>query len=430
MNVNADNEVLFEEEKKNEMKKARRKGFIVGLAVMCVAIILLLIIDAVAATLVFSRLRVQTNSAIAMDEDGNIPYTEKIEILKDAIKNYFYLSDVTDEQLEDGMYKGLLESLDDVYSVYYTADELNEMLSDSQGIYYGIGAYVSLDTETTLPKISGIIANTPAERAGLRANDIIYEIDGESTYGLSLSEAVDRIRGEIGTEVELGIVRMGEADVIYVPVTREKVESPTVNYEMYDDGMAYIQITEFDDVTTNQFGLYLDEAKAEGMQGLILDLRGNPGGNLDVVVDIADYFLDTGDMIVYTLDKAGNREDYVSRHRCAVNVPLVVLVDMNSASASEILSGAIKDHEKGTLVGTTTYGKGIVQQIMPLTDGTAIKLTISAYYTPNGNNIHGIGIEPDVTVEFDAESYYDEENPVDNQLEKAKEVLAEQLKSQ
>lgn len=346
----------------------------------------------------------------------------KIKALEEAIDKYFYLHEVTDEELQDGLYRGLLTALDDPYSEYYTAEELSSMMEHSKGIYYGIGAYVQLDTNAGIPKISGVIEGSPAEEAALRAEDLIYEVDGVSTYGLSLTEAVSMIKGPEGTNVELTLVREGESDYVKVTLTRRRVESPTVKFVMLDDWMAHIQITEFGDVTVDQFAEALATAKEYGAKGLILDLRGNPGGNLSAVVDICNMILPRG-MIVYTEDKAGKREEYKSDGKHELNMPLVVLVDTNSASAAEIMAGAIKDYGIGVLVGTTTFGKGIVQQIIPLQDGSAIKLTISAYYTPNGNNIHGIGIEPDVVCEFDSEAYYGSEERPDNQLEMAKEVL-------
>lgn len=346
----------------------------------------------------------------------------KLQNLEATIHKYFYLDEVTGEELSDGIYKGMLAALDDPYSEYYTAEELNDLMNQTQGVYYGIGAYVSQDVTTDLPKISGVIEGAPAEAAQLRANDIIYEVDGESTYGLSLNEAVALIKGEEGTEVVLTIIREGESDYLKIPVTRAKVESPTVNFEMLDETTAYIQIVEFDDVTVDQFAEALAMAKGSGMEGLIIDLRGNPGGSLNSVVDIARMLLPEG-LIVYTEDKYGERVEYSCDGKRAFEQPLVVLTDMNSASASEILAGAIQDYGIGTLVGTTTFGKGIVQQVIPFTDGSAVKITISSYFTPKGRNIHEIGIEPDVLCEFDGEAYYNSENPVDNQLEKAKEVL-------
>lgn len=357
--------------------------------------------------------------------DANM--VEKLQILEKMIEQYYYLGEVTDEDFKDGVYKGLLSALKDPYSEYYTAEELASMMEQSEGIYYGIGAYVSIDSATGLPKISGVIKDSPAEAAELRANDLIYEVDGTSTYGLSLTEAVAMIKGPEGTEVNLTLIREGESDYLEIALTRQRVESPTVEFSMEEDHMAYIQVAEFDDVTVDQFAEALAMARGSDAKGIILDLRGNPGGNLNAVVDMCRMILPEG-MIVYTEDKNGERTEYKCDGTKELELPLVVLVDMNSASAAEIMAGAIKDYGIGTLVGTTTFGKGIVQQIMPFRDGSAIKLTISAYYTPNGNNIHGIGIEPDVVCQFDGEAYYASEDHPDNQLEKAKEVLREKMK--
>lgn len=351
---------------------------------------------------------------------------EKLETLEEVIEEYYYRDeDIDIDAMIEGMYAGVVDSLGDPYSVYYTEEEWQEMITETEGIYYGIGAYVSLDTTTGFAKISGIIANTPAEQAGLRENDIIYLVDGETTQGYELSEVVAMIKGEEGTIVHLTIYREGEPDYLEIDVTRRKIESPTVTYEMYDNGVGYIQITEFDEVTLDQFAEALSVIKGSNAKGLILDLRSNPGGSLPVVVDIARLILPKG-LIVYTEDKYGDRDEYNCDGKNELQIPLVVLVNGNSASASEILAGAIKDYHKGTLIGTTTFGKGIVQRILPLTDGTALKLTISSYYTPNGNNIHGIGIEPDIVCEFDSDAYYDE--GVDNQLERAMQEIEKMIK--
>ena len=351
---------------------------------------------------------------------------EKLEALEQVIDKYYYKDeDIDVEEMTEGMYSGLVASLGDPYSVYYTEEEWQQMMADTEGIYYGIGAYLQLDTATGLARINGVIANTPAEEAGLRENDIIYQVDGEMIQGLDLSEIVSRIKGEEGTTVHLTVVREGETDYLEFDVERRQIESPTVNYEMYDNGVGYIQITEFDEVTTDQFTEALAVIKGSGAKGLILDLRSNPGGSLPVVVDIARAILPKG-LIVYTEDKYGKREEYTCDGKKELDIPMVVLINGNSASASEILAGAIKDYDKGTLIGTTTFGKGIVQRVLPLTDGTALKLTISSYYTPKGNNIHGIGIDPDIECEFDGEAYY--ERDVDNQLERAKQEIEKMIK--
>ena len=349
----------------------------------------------------------------------------KVDKLVNTIRRQFYLREVTDEELTEGIYKGLLEALDDPYSEYYTAEEFEEQMSSYEGVYYGIGAYISLDEATNLPKIASVIKGTPAEEVGLHNNDLIYMVDGTKTYGMKLDEAVGMIKGPENTEVKLTIIRSGEQ--MEIQVTRRRVETPTVESKMLENDMGYLQIASFDDVTYKQFMTALSELKESGMRGMILDLRANPGGNVDTVVEIARNILPEG-LVVYMEDKSGKRVNYNCKGDNELDVPLVVLVDMNSASASEILAGAIQDHKKGTLVGTTTYGKGIVQSVIPNKDGSAIKITVSSYYTPSGRNIHKIGIEPDVICEFDGQSYYNSENPVDNQLEKAKEVLSEMMK--
>ena len=348
----------------------------------------------------------------------------KLQLLEDYIDKYYYLEEVGNEELQTGIYKGMMDALGDPYSVYYSAEELDAFMQQTEGTYYGIGAYMSLDAETGLPLVTGVIPGTPAEAADIRPNDLVYEVDGVSIYGKSLDEAVALIKGPEGTSVTLTLVRESADDFLEITLNRAKVETPTVSLTMFENDMAYIEIQEFDDVTVDQFAEALAEAKGSGMKGLIIDLRGNPGGSLTAVTDICEMILPEG-MIVYTEDKSGHRDEYKCDGKRELKVPLVVLTDGNSASASEIMAGAIKDHGIGTLVGTTTFGKGIVQQIVPFRDGSAIKITISAYYTPNGNNIHGIGIEPDVECPFDGEAYSGSEDHPDNQLEKAKEVLAE-----
>ncbi len=350
----------------------------------------------------------------------------KLEAIEEVIEKYYYQEeDINTDGMIEGMYAGVVASLGDPYSVYYTAEEWKEMMQETEGIYFGIGAYISLDKTTGFGKINGVIENTPAQDAGLRENDIIYKIDGESAQGLDLTEIVSRIKGEEGTTVHLTIYREGEKDYLEMDVVRKQIESPTVNYEMLENNIGYIQITEFDDVTVNQFEEAMQAVQGAGAAGLILDLRSNPGGSLSAVVDISRQLLPEG-LIVYTEDRSGERVEYSCDGDREIRMPLVVLVNGNSASASEILAGAIKDYGKGVLIGTTTFGKGIVQRILPLTDGTAIKLTVSAYYTPKGNNIHNIGIEPDIVCEFDGDAYYDD--GYDNQLDMAVKELSKLMR--
>lgn len=348
---------------------------------------------------------------------------QKMEILEEMIGEY-YLEDVDAQALEEGIYRGMISALDDPYSTYYSEEELEELQNKTEGIYYGIGARVSIDEETLLPRIASVISDTPAEEAGLMANDLIYKADDTLLQGMDLSSAVALIKGDEGTYVHLTIIREGESGYLEFDVERRKLNNETVTYEMLEDNIAYIQIQEFDDITLDQFTDALATCRGKGMEGLILDLRGNPGGNLSTVCDICRLMLPEG-LIVYTEDKNGEREEYTCDGSHEMEEELVVLVDGNSASASEILAGAVKDYGIGTLVGTTTFGKGIVQRIMRLSDGSAIKLTVSNYYTPNGNNIHKVGIEPDVEVPFESEPYL--EDGTDNQLNAALEVLKEKM---
>lgn len=368
--------------------------------------------------------RGNASSGIQSENTGSITDVnvgKKLAVLEETIGKYFW-KDVEEETLEDGLYRGLLDSLDDPYSVYYTSEELIALQQQTEGIYYGIGAYIQ-DGDAGYVQISRVIKNTPAEESGLMQGDYIYKVNDEDMQGKDKTYVVSKIKGEEHTFATITVIRENVAEPIDISVERRKIESPTVEYEMYDNGMAYIQITEFDLVTTGQFESAYNQAKAEGMKGLIIDLRSNPGGNLSTVCDISRMLLPKG-MIVYTEDKYGKREEYTCNGENRIEVPLVVLTNGYSASASEILAGAVKDYGIGKLVGTTTFGKGIVQKVIDLSDGSAIKLTVSSYFTPKGNNIHGIGVEPDVEVQFDAELY---KNGTDNQLEKAKEVLNDMM---
>ena len=412
-------------------ERGSRKGLFLGGVIAGISVALLVVAICYLGFYVQGLVNYNGNTDDALGaEEGNAidsGMVSKLKALEDTIEKYFYLGETTQEQLQNGIYKGMLASLGDPYSEYYSAEELNALMQQTEGVYFGIGAYVSLDTVSGLPKIAGTIAGAPSEEVGLRTNDLIYEVDGTATYGMTLTEVVSLIKGPENTTVNITIVREGASDYLDFTVTRRKVESPTVEYSMLEEGMAYIQVKEFDSVTVGQFENALASARRDGMKGLILDLRANPGGSLNAVVEMSRMILPKG-MIVYTEDKNGKRSEYTCDGTRELEVPLTVLVDMNSASASEIMAGGIKDYELGTLVGTTTFGKGIVQQIMPFSDGSAVKLTISAYYTPKGNNIHGIGIVPDVVCEFEGEKYYGSNGELDNQLDKAKEVLRELMK--
>lgn len=421
------------EQTEKKLKKKSRKTFLLGVLVgalltLVVSIAALVISDVVTIKRYRKEAAQEKNDEKDTDEEIksiiNTDTTIKMSLIEKEIKDNYY-KDVDMKALQEGVYYGMMDSLGDPYSTYYSQEEIEEVMEESEGIYYGIGAYVSFDTEKDVAVISGIISGTPAEEAGLQADDIIYKVDGVETLGMSTNDVVNLIRGEEHTKVIVTVIREGEDDFLDIEVERRKIESPTVNYEMKEGDIGYIQITEFDDVTTDQFTEAMAVLKGQGMKGLILDLRSNGGGNFSTCVDIAQQLLPEG-LIVYTEDKYGEREEYYCDGKREFDKPLVVLVNGYTASASEILTGAIKDYGIGTVMGTTTFGKGIVQAILSLRDGSAIKVTISRYFTPSGKNIHEIGIEPDIEVKYDSEAY--KKDGTDNQLEAAMEEINKQLK--
>lgn len=413
-----DSEQTFRE---MEIKETKNKYYWGGVISGLLVALVLMILFQVGGSIIGTTKNSGTNSGTSTGQETVVTKSveRKMQMLEESIGEY-YLEDYDSAALEEGIYKGMIDSLGDPYSTYYSKEELEEVQNSTEGIYYGIGAYIALDKETEGGRITQVMEGSPAKEAGVMDNDVIVEVDGENVLGLSLQEIVSKVKGPENTQVVLTLYREGETEYIERTVTRKKIESPTVEYELFDNQIAYIQITEFDSVTTDQFIEALNQAKADSMKGLILDLRNNPGGNLSDVIAIAREILPEG-LIVYTEDKYGERKEYSCDGTKEINVPMVVLVNGYSASASEILAGAIKDYRKGTILGTTTYGKGIVQKIFTNVDGSAVKLTISHYYTPNGADIHGVGIEPDETLELDSEAYL--KDGTDNQLERAKEIL-------
>lgn len=351
---------------------------------------------------------------------------KKIEGLIELIEKEYYKDDIDYEALENGILHGLMDAVGDPYTRYYSPEEFASFMEDTTGKYSGIGAYVTYDETLKYPVISKPIPGSPAEEAGLMPQDVLIAVNGEDIYDIGdLDAAVGLIKGEEGTMVNVTIMRGENKEKLSFDIERRKITVETVVYKMLDDDIAYLQITNFDTVTGMQFLKAKTALEKEGFKGLILDLRGNPGGSLSTVVQIANQMLPKG-LITYIEDKYGNRDEYSSTGKNEIDFPMVVLIDGGSASASELLSGAIQDYKIGTLIGTKSFGKGIVQDVIRLEDGSAIKITTSSYYTPNGRNIHGTGIEPDITIEFDADAYA--KDGYDNQLEKAKEVLRTMIK--
>ena len=346
-----------------------------------------------------------------LDED----VAQKIAEVTSYIDLYF-TGEYDDETLQDGLIHGLVEALGDKYSVYYNAEEYEDFMVSNTGSYAGIGAGLSQDSSTNVVTITKVYEGTPAEEAGLLAGDqILYADDVEATT-VELSDLVSHIRGEEGTTVTLKIYRSSTDETFTVDVERKNIVLPSIEYNMMDENVGYIQITQFQTDTDEQFELALNDLEQQGMEKLIVDLRDNPGGLLDSVVNILDVILPKG-TVVYTEDKYGNQTTYSSDANC-IDYPMAVLINGNSASASEIFAGAIKDYEYGTLIGTTSFGKGIVQSIFQLSDSDGLKITTANYYTPNGNFIHGVGIDPDIELEyeFQGEEGATYEQSLDNQL--------------
>lgn len=318
----------------------------------------------------------------------------------DSVMDYFYFEDVDEQKAKDSIYKAYLSSYGDKYTVYYTADEYKRLMESTNGKFYGIGAVCQLSDEGGIILVD-VYETGAGYKAGLRTGDRIVQVDGTDVTDKDLSSAVALVKGEKGTSVTLKVVR--DAQTIEYTVIRDEVEIQTVSYAMTEDYVGYIRIAQFEDVTARQFEAAVEDLKSQGVKGIVVDIRNNPGGLLTSVVSMLKYILPEG-LIVYTEDKAGNRREYSGNDNQELDMPLAVLVNGNSASAAEIFAGAIQDYEKGTIIGTQTYGKGIVQTVKPLTDGSAIKLTTAKYFTPKGQDIHGKGVTPDKTVEYDAAS--------------------------
>ena len=322
----------------------------------------------------------------------------KLDRLNALIEKYYLYEDEIDKDaLVEGIYSGYAGALGDPYTEYYDEQEAKELFETTNGEFFGIGASMSKQLGTDEITIVNVYEDSPADKAGLKSGDILYKVDEHETAGYELDTVVSWIKGEKGTSVVLHVLRDGKE--VEVTAVRDKIEVQTVAYEMKEDQIGYIAVSEF-------------------------DLRNNPGGNFDTVTDMLKRLLPEGG-IVSTKDKEGNGEEVTCDGANEFDKPLAVLVNQYSASASEIFSGAVQDYGIGEIVGMTTYGKGVVQQLMDLGDGTCLKMTIAEYYTPNGRSINGKGVEPDVEVEYE----YDENNPeADTQLEKALEVVKDQNK--
>ncbi len=341
----------------------------------------------------------------------------------------FYFDDVDDETIIDNICRAYLDSYGDKYTVYYDREEYSSLMESSSGSFVGIGVLVSKNEDGTI-RAEKVYEGSPAEKGGLKDGDTILSIDGVSVVDEDLDTSVARIKGEKGTEVTIEARHPGSDRVQKYVLTRDLVDYVMVDSMMLEGDIGYIEMIQFSDVTYEQFKDAYDKCLSQGAKGLIIDVRDNPGGLLTSVCDILDMLVPDG-LLVYTEDKKGNRTDYKGKNPAEAEVPIVVLVNGSSASASEIFAGCLQDYGTATIVGTTTFGKGIVQSVITLSDGTAIKFTTSKYYTPKGQDIHGNGVHPDVEIEYDYETIMSKDEITykdDNQVMKAVELLRQKIK--
>ena len=388
------------------MEQKKKKGYGAGIVTGILATVLV-------SLLLLGGFRVITNTAgsYASGKVTEKEVSKKLNKLNTLIdKYYLYEDEIDTEKLAEGIYSGYTSALGDKYTVYYDEDETKALMESTSGTFSGVGATLTKDADTGYATIVNVYEDSPAEKAGLKAGDILEKIDDHEVGDEQLDTVVSWIKGEKGTDVKITVLRDGEE--LELTATRDTIKVKTVSYEMKENQIGYIRVSEFDTVTYDQFKEALDDLEK---QGLIVDLRNNPGGSLDTVTNMLRLLLPEG-TIVSTKDKNGKTDEITCDGTHEFKKPMAVLVNQYSASASEIFSGAVQDYGTAKIVGVTTYGKGVVQQLMDLGDGTCLKVTIAEYYTPNGRSINGKGVEPDVKVEYQ----YDEENPkADNQLDQA-----------
>jgi Peptidase family S41 len=387
-----------------------KKGFIKG--ALTGALLTLLVVSLAACGLQHIN-----EGIISSDTETKLSYLKKLI-------DETYLHDVKEKDLNEGIYKGYVEGLGDQYSAYYDKKETKELTESLDGSFSGIGAVMTQDASSGVITITRVYDDSPAKKAGIKTGDILYRVEEKTVTGKDLDKVVSWIKGKKGTKVNLTLLRGTNSDKIKVTATRDVINVETVKYKVLENQIGYISISEFDSVTGAQFAKALKQLQKKNIEGLVVDLRNNPGGSLSTVCDILDSILPKG-LIVYTKDKNGKKEEYTSDEKHRLNLPMSVLVNGQSASASEIFAGAVQDYGKAEIIGTQTYGKGVVQNLFDLKDGTCVKLTTSEYFTPKGRNIDGKGITPDVKIEY---KYNAKDPKADNQLDKAVSVVKDKIK--
>lgn len=350
---------------------------------------------------------------------------KKLFDVKELLNKYYY-GDINEEALVEGAIKGMTSALNDPYTVFMNPKEFQDFSTQTEGAYVGLGIQVGVKNDRIT--VIAPFEDSPADKAGILPGDAIIRVNGKEVTGKDMELAVSMMKGKKGETVNLTLFRENKG-IFDLSVKRDEIVMITVKGEMLDNKIGYIQLSMFDEHTGEEFNKKLNELKVKGMKGLVLDLRDNPGGLLTSCINVTSNFVPEDKVITSTKDKYNNEKPYNSKGGTAIGLPLVVLINEGTASASEILSGTVRDYKLGTLVGTTTFGKGVVQTIVDTKEGTALKVTISKYFTPSGENIHKVGIKPDVEVEYPIEL---REKPysrsTDPQFNKALEVIKEKVK--
>jgi len=389
--------------------------------------IMLIIIVIITTSLItaFATYQYLRNNVLAIRKGNNTSF-EGLEYTLSQFRTELenkYIGEINDEELIDGALKGYVNALGDPYTTYYTKEEMKEIMEETNGNFVGIGIYMTENIKENVIMVIKPIENSPAEKAGILPGDIITKINDVEYTGYKLEEASNKIRGEEGTKVKLEIYRNGETKEF--EITRKKVVISHITTKVLEDNIGYIAISDFDGDCANEFKTKYKELEKKGITKLIIDIRNNGGGIVDKSLEIANTMIEKGSTLLITKDKKNNEDITKATENPIINMPVVVLTNEYSASASEILAGALKDNNKATLVGTKTYGKGIIQELNKLSDGSGLKVTVSEYYTPNHTAINKIGITPDVEVELsdEAKKQLNLEEKDDNQLQKAIEIL-------
>lgn len=344
---------------------------------------------------------------------------------KRLIDKYF-LGDVDEEKLKEGAIKGYIEGLDDQYTEYISKDDMKDYLEDATGNFVGIGIYMTKDADANKIMVLSPIKGSPAEKAGILPGDYIVAVDDVTYTAEDMSVAANKIKGEVGSSVKIEILRNSETKTF--EITRENIKVNPVEGKVLENNIGYIEFSSFDDGTADDFKAKYEELEKQGIKSLVIDLRNNGGGIVSEALQIADYILEKDDVILYEVDKNNKEEIKKSENAPIINMPIVLLTNGNTASSSEILAGALKDHGKAKIVGTKTYGKGVIQQLLTLPDGSGLKITSEEYLTPNKTKINKIGIEPDEKVELPdtVKNVLTVEQKDDTQLQKAIEILKAQ----